>query len=613
GSGSGSGSGSSEVFAPRVEPGYAEAQGDDVLEAEELDVELSDEQKEALDSLARIIPDLKKLEIVYVYNDKSNDIWNVRLSQPYKKGKDPSFNGSAFLVFDSATGDLLNLSMNLPEWASTELPSVSFAKQQAEAFIKRLTGEQIEYKPGISSGSNGSVATNSEGVEMHWNNLSLGFHPYINGISFNSRATIVSVNSAGTVTGYARYDYDNWLDKKLDHDLFPTPTLATISLAEAEGIRAEEVSMELVYLLEGQGYLFQMFSPDQQKSPRMLYIPNNEPQYINAISGECQAFFGYTEQPIDMKLVGQGIELAANDRWEAENLLVEQFGVNVSGRSWEYQDNTAANMSLGDEEMNSFTWHLTSDGSGEQSDAPRYDELWEYPMLSGERSDTMEYNIISMIIAEPLYQGSINLVTITKTGKVVSYDSYFFDNSEERLDSNISIEAAQEIAIGFMEKVLPEKETDLKLFVYTFDDTQVVPDWVDETMLEESEQQWMLGGNQDANFIFDIWSQGVQVLGVQCVVSVSLVTGELTRVYMNIPDISQDLPDLRLAISHEFAKEEYLRNTPIELAYIWPEWNRFKTPAPLLVYTASPLYSLGYLVIDGLTGQLIFNDLTRAE
>ena len=600
GGGSGGSSGACEVFiisdSTTLEVGDVDQLFDESQDAEEYaeymdeynaeylqymdeyNVELTPEQQETLDNLIKKIPTLKKLTEITPEYSRSSDNWSVWLTEPYEEDEDIFFVGNASLTFDTPTGDLLYYSVCLPEWASSESPPVDFARAQAESFIKRVAGEQTEYKPGYQSGGSSNGASNDEGVTMEWSSIAINFHPIINGIPFSSNSTRVDVNAAGIVTGYERYDFDNWSGEKLDHNLLPEPEQVTISLSDAEKTRAEFVTMLLNYRLQNEDYLEAVFPLNRHDMP-MMYLPSDEPQCIDAISGKCMELNSYIEPEYEeLLLVGQGKKLIASDRLEAEELLTEKFGMDFKGINWEYDE-----LEYNEEDYEAMN-----------------------PYYTGKNKCYYTWQNSEYVPPDEYRSRFICLTTLSETGEVLNfYTGDSNDYSDHSSEPVISKETARSMAVGLLEQYLPVGETELQLQAYSSNSFNIIPNWVDDSMLEEVDYQQFSDQDNEVHFSFDLLYQGVPVMGAQCSMSVNLATGELTSYYMNIPDSIPDLPDPGLAVTPQSAKDEYLQQNPMELIYIWPEWLGIKAPAPILAYSASVEYDHYWHFVDGLTGQVI--------
>lgn len=171
-----------------------------------------------------------------------------------------------------------------------------------------------------------------------------------------------------------------------------------------------------------------------------------------------------------------------------------------------------------------------------------------------------------------------------------------------------SREDALASAVSFMEQVLPEGETEMRLSIDLPMFPDNAPDWADVSLLErEKGDNFYSFYVQCSNYIhfnFTPLHQGIPIYGADYNVTVSLISGKVTGYRKgNIP-IPDDLPDAGHVVPAAQAKAELLKNTRQQLVYIWLGWYRQEAPAPLLVYTTN-YNDDGTCYIDALTGEAV--------
>jgi hypothetical protein len=200
---------------------------------------------------------------------------------------------------------------------------------------------------------------------------------------------------------------------------------------------------------------------------------------------------------------------------------------------------------------------------------------------------------------------TVGLLAQSSTGEVVGF--YAPCHVHEGQEQTLSGEAAQAIAQSFFGRLLPVGETETQLVTLMPNDILgTAPEWVDQAQKEESQMlQAMSDQNHEAHFYFHRTYQGVPFTEGGYNIIVCLITGEVTGFQIENSPFPTDLSDGSLAVSAQVAKEEYLRNHPLQLVYIWPDWYGIKTPDPVLAYSSVlSEYDYNYY-IDGLTGQTV--------
>jgi hypothetical protein len=88
-----------------------------------------------------------------------------------------------------------------------------------------------------------------------------------------------------------------------------------------------------------------------------------------------------------------------------------------------------------------------------------------------------------------------------------------------------------------------------------------------------------------------------------CSVQVDALTGKIIAFYNGINGLPVPLPDNRNVVPVETAKAEFLKQHPLKLVYLWPEYFDQKAPSPYLVYIPAPGPDFYY--VDAFTGKTL--------
>jgi len=513
--------------------------------------ELSLEQKKALEKIFRLIPELRELSEqngIDGYNDPDNNTWGVWLRSEEPEGEGLHLMTQAWLDFDASTGELTYYDFNNLAWASEETPSEQLAVRKADAFIKEIMGDRIKLHPLGANGEGGFSWVHEDGNKTSFSFTRVDYCPLINGIPVTDYEYSVGVDIFGNIVRFSRYPFGDW---SLDYSLFIHPDQAVLSPTDAKRIMEREKTMELAYLL---GYSYY-----DRNLPWLVYFDNG-PTAIDAVTGKNPYWydnFAVTKQ--SLTLSGQGNKMTARNQQEAESFLVSFLGADMSD--------------------------MTSDGADRYEDSAYYyqwynDIDWEQP----DAFDTWR---------------SYSVTTDAYTGEVIGFHSY---NSKDWDNPAIITEKeAETIALAFLKTVLPKENIELLQYSYP-DSFSIVPDWADPDLVDFDDQT-----QNDAWFSFLTAHQGIPVFGEQHYsVSVNLATGKVYSYSGGGYKMPVDWPDATLAVSPERAKNEFMKNTQLQLVYIWPDWFGQKAPAPMLVYTTAP--NDNWFFIDALTGNAVYID-----
>jgi hypothetical protein len=524
---------------------------------------LSDKQQQALEEIRELVPMLEILTETRTY--KTTDIWGVFL----EKELNEELSLRARLTFDPETDELLSYSFNNPHQAYTEMPDRQFALEQADKFIGRVLLEnEAIYRPSrfIDSG----ISMSSPEEEINWTFMTIRYTPYVHGLPLLERDAQVSVDIAGNVVDYSRYTSWPKPTKNLDYTLFPLPDQAQITPTEAERLIAEEVSLELAYLPANSYY-------NKQEKSLLAYVDKGFPVIIDAMTGETPYWYSFTNVLLksEIKLQGQWGEKVIQNQSELENMLGKELGV-----GFDKMDPVETEKEYN--EAGYYNWRKSY-----KSSLPGSGWSWHTITLNSQ-PDTGE--IINIYTD---YHGEIESAVFSK---------------EEALD----------LAIAFLEKVLPKGETSMRVTLEMPVLAEAIPEWADASLVMDEGDGLYTIYAQDMNnlaFWFTPLNQGIPVLGQDYLVSVNLITGKVTSYRKGSLGIPADLPDAAGLIPVEQIKAQVQKKKLLQMAYIWPSWYKQLAPEPLLVYVISNLdeekNSFGLLfpgedyVFDALTGQVV--------
>ena len=504
--------------------------------------ELSPEQEKALEKMYRIIPELRELTNIDGYNDPDNNSWGVWLWTEQPEGETSSFTASASMDFNATTGELTSYNFNNPNWATNEGPSEQLAIRQAEAFIKGIMGNRTALYPLGIGGGGYSSWIDEDGNEISWHSTTVMFCPLINGIPFQDYYLHVDVDAFGNIVSFYQYsDYD------LDPSLFVHPNQAVLSPTDAKRVMEREMTMEMAYLLEIPYY--------GQELPWLIYMGSGW-WAIDAITGKNP--YGYYDVKLEQQsfsISGQGKKMIAKTQQEVESFLTGFLGADLQGMvmddEFRYDDYVT------------YSWY--SDIDWEQPDA---DTSWR----------------------------NYSVTTDAKSGEIIDFHSYSDEDGSK--PAVVTEEEAKSIAMKFLQTVLPQENTELLLLTST-ESLDNAPDWADPDLVDP-----MHFSQSEAWFSFISAHNGIPIYGGSYYyVSVNLSTGKLSGYGGSNATMPTNWPEATLAVSPDKAKNELIKNTKLQLIYIWPEWYGQKAPAPSLVYTTA--LDSDWLFIDALTGKAV--------
>ncbi|OAT85023.1 YcdB/YcdC domain-containing protein [Desulfotomaculum copahuensis] len=517
---------------------------------------LTQSQKQALTKVCQAVPELKELTVQHV-SDEGGKAWSVMLAERTPDSAARIQTVNAFLGFDRA-GELQSFNINNPQWASDQVPASALAKEKAAQFVHAFLGEQEkEYQPGASIGYGGSGTADEKGNQITWASADVQYNRLINGIPLMNSGFRVNVDVFGHITGFQREK-----EAVLDPAKFPAPARA-ITPAAAEKAFSGLVEMNLQYYARHPLKLQVFNTARDETRPVLMYAPSF-PAPIDALTGKPLAdFMDHTGQPKWITLQGEGGQLTAGTPEEAAALLAKQFGIDMAGM--------------------------------------RLQNVDERPAFFDPEIKTKEYNWVSQ--PEPGLGGRpengpmrfLHMTTIAGTGRVVGFNLQ--DESGRGRQATVSPEAALNTAEQFLSKLLPPGTAELQVRVYP-SGGEVMPSWVDKSKLQAQEQPQPV-----FSFNFNRIYQGVPVVDSGYAIQVDAITGKIIGFNDGFRGTSVALPDNKNVVSAETAKAEFLKQHPLQLVYIWPEFFGQRGPSPELVYI--PAFGSGWDYIDAFTGKTV--------
>ncbi|MDF9408367.1 DUF4901 domain-containing protein [Pelotomaculum isophthalicicum JI] len=522
---------------------------------------LNESQRQALEKIYQIVPELKELSVKGV-SDEGDSTWEVFLSD--SAGDAAPMHTFARLAFETDTGELIMFDIQNPDWASAELPASGLAKEKAADFARRVLGDKMkDYQMNNQISYSGGGSQDDKGNKITWASANVQFERLINGIPFLNSGIRVGVDAAGHVTEYytegyfKRNDKDSIKDGEPDPAVFPDPALAVTKQA-AEEVYADLLKMKLNYVERQPLRYLKPGEEEVETRPVLEYIPTTY-AFIDAVTGKPLDESQEQQSTSLISLAGEGKKLVAGTPEEAAALLAAETGIDISGMKLMREDEMEDHLKSGIK-VKEYSWR--SEPQTGNKDVPDY--------------NTMRY---------------LDLNMLADTGQIIGFSLY--DESGRGKKATISRETAQETAIQFVQKYLEQGTAELEMCVYSTQET--IPNWVDMNKLKDN------GVRPAFHFTFTYTHQGVPVSDRLYSVTVDGITGRVRAYYNGNSSSPVTLPDSKNIVTAEAAKAEFLKSLPLRLVYVWPEFFDQKAPKPLLVYM--PDYSYGGQYIDALTGK----------
>ncbi|TEB14054.1 hypothetical protein Psfp_03179 [Pelotomaculum sp. FP] len=376
--------------------------------------ELTEAQRQALEKMYQIIPELKELSLQSVEYNEDKTAWGGFLTDGSLDVTPDNRRIQASIAFDAKTGDLVNFDIYNPEWAAEKMPSATLVEEKAAEFTRKLLGDRLkEYEMGETiSYSSGSSLDDKGNKIITMTSAHVYFNRLINGVPLLNSGFQVSVDSAGHITEFRKEKDDN-----PDPAKFPDPSRAMTKDA-AEKAFAGLVEMKLSYSYSQPLRLSWPSKSGEETIPVLMYYPSFS-GFIDAETGEPLEDSGGTlQQSQRVILNGEGKKFYAATPEEGARLLAEEFGVDMAGM-----------------EFGSVRVHDLPVTSGYQ--------FKEYSWGSETQQETD---------SEPDWNGVrfVNLKTIADTGEIVGFGIQ--DDSGRGKQGTVSKEDAQKTAVQFLQR-----------------------------------------------------------------------------------------------------------------------------------------------------------------
>ena len=535
------------AWAAEQDPSVVQERGGDAVELFSK-AELTEAQRQALEKMYQIIPELKELSLQSVEYNEDKTAWGGFLTDGSPDVTPDNRRIQASIAFDAETGDLVNFDIYNPEWTAEKMPSAALVEEKAAEFVRKLLGDRLkEYEMEETISYIKESTLDDKGNKRTMTSAQVYFNRLINGVPLLNSCFQVSVDSVGHITRFSKEKDDN-----PDPAKFPDPSRAMTKEA-AEKVYAGLVEMKLSYNYSHSW----LGNGGEEPIPVLMYYPSFS-GFIDAETGKPLEDSGGTlQQSQRVILNGEGKKFYAATPEEGARLLAEEFGVDMAGM-----------------EFGSVRVHDLPVTSGYQ--------FKEYSWRSETQQET-DSNEVRFI----------HLKTIADTGEIVGFGIQ--DDSGRGKQGTVSKEDAQKTAVQFLQRYLEPGAVELELTVFPSEEN--IPAWVDQSKLTDQMQQ------RPQFFIqFSETYQGIPVADSSHIVRVDALTGKVTDFGIGSRNASVTLPDSNDAVTADVAKAEYLNRHPLRLVYIWPEYYEQKAPSPQLVYR--PVSGeRGY--IDALTGKTV--------
>ncbi|WP_126428687.1 YcdB/YcdC domain-containing protein [Brevibacillus marinus] len=539
--------------------------------------EMSQAVSDSLDLLYRLVPELKELELKEQHYSPADEqrpaTWILRFSnEPDQPEQDSrTLFAYAYVSIEAQTGKVLSFDMQHPEWASNQYPSDQQAIEAATAFMKQLLGDELDdYQRNEQVHYTASGYRDDEGNEKVWSLVSVQFNRLINGIPLLDHGYQVAVDAAGRVNSV--YSLTQGLNEEVAPDAFPEPSKA-LTEEEAKQKFRELLDMELVYRAYGPNQPMPLIGDTGTTAPAakpiLQYVPRFS-GFLDAVSGKEVNYYGFVvdEQQMqkDVKLQPEGDQLVARNAEEAEEVLTEGLGIDMSGLV------------------------LTK---SQDADLPSQQKYLYYSWHSEQKPDpTNPKN------SRPVRYA--HLVTDAETGQVLSV--FVHDEAKRGAKAEISREEAEKKAIAFLQKYVAADVAELMLRgVYSSADKPEFPDWVDVNKIPDMTDDL----TPEISFHFCEVHEGIPIVDRSYLVTIDPVTGSVSG-FSFPPEREGELtlPDPSDVVTPEEAADALLEANPPKLVYLWPDFAGQRAPAPLLLYVSDfTVFDGSYL--DATTGKWV--------
>ncbi|MED1943805.1 MULTISPECIES: YcdB/YcdC domain-containing protein [Brevibacillus] len=514
----------------------------------------SQDVQNSLDKLLEAIPELKEYRLINKHYKEDSfrrypaPIWILKFTNMPKTAEKEDYDAysSVRLELDAHTGRLLFMDIRNPAWASANYPEEKLARDKAATFIEDLFGteaKQLKAEQKLGRGKAGSG--DGKGNKLEWAYTTIDYHSLINNLPLTSNSLSVSVDHAGHIISYEAYDFIdpskvNWPDPK-----------KAITLEEASKIYKDKLKMELVYVSD-QPISYAQNGKPADKKPMLIYQLNTI-GWIDALTGKVIGEEAeLAGESVNVKGEGKSIKIASRE--QGEKWLKTQFGIDVSGATFEYDDHKD-NLLEGVQTIESYRW------------------------MNDSNKGTPAFELVS-------------LTTDEQSDQLIDFDLNFPD--ERKTEQKISVEEAKKKAIAALVPYLDQELTELSLIVETPEED--IPEWVDKNKLNKEE-------DKEYSFNFLGKRNGIEVSDESYMVGVDKATGTITELNLHPLNPGITLPDSKKIVSGAEAKDTIQQEIDLELVYVWEQYDGQRAPEPQLVYQRK--WKNGYSFIDASTGELV--------
>ncbi|MDC0764913.1 peptidase [Brevibacillus sp. AG] len=526
----------------------------DMKKAESQKNDYSQDVQNSLDKLFAAIPELKGYRLIDKHYEEDSfrrypaPIWSLRLTNMPKTDKKEEYDAYSFvtLELDAHTGRLLFMDIQNPAWASADYPEEKLARDKASTFIEDLFGteaKQLKAEQKLGRGKAGSG--DGKGNKLEWAHSTVKYHSLINNLPLSNNSISVFVDHAGHIISYEAY---NFIDPSKVN--WPDPKKA-ITLEEAIKIYKDKLKMDLIYVSR-QPISYAQNGKPAEKKPMLIYQLNTI-GWIDALTGKV---IGEEAEPAEesVRVKGEGKSIKIASREQGEKWLKTQFGIDVSGATFDYDDHKD-NLLEGLQTIESYRW------------------------MNDSNKGTPAFEMVS-------------LTTDEQSDRLIDFNLNLLD--ERKTEQKINVEEAKKRAIAALVPYLDPALTELSLIVETPEDD--IPEWVDKNKLDKED-------DKEYSFTFLGKRNGIEVSDESYMVGVDKATGTITDLNLHPLNPSITLPDSKKMVSAAEAKETIQQEIDLELVYVWEQYDGQRAPEPQLVYQRK--WKNGYSFIDASTGDLV--------
>ncbi len=525
--------------------------------------------KELEERIYALIPELKDIPVADKNFIPANEFrpasWFIHFTDRPKDAKpdDGKMYTDAHVELDAKTGTLISMHLQNPKWLKDQDISKEMAKEKAVAFVNAALGDKAkDYQVSDNVWVGRTGYKPDHGKAVFWSTANVSFERLVNGIPFGSSQFQVEVDADGRVVGF----YWDGNNSQLDLSKFPSPSEA-IKKADAEKAFLNMLNMKLQYNSQ-QPIEKPRLGEEPKTKPVLLYQPDYD-GVLDARTGK-KADLGSSrkeQQTETIALSAQGKTLIARTADEAAKLLKEELGVDVAGLKLQEEND---DLWMPDRKYKQFTWRS------------------EFPKGTDDKqaSENMKFVYVGID---------------TETGEILNFN--YQDESKNGKPTTVSIADAKKKAIAFLEAHLGSSVTQIQLQdTFSYPSLDDLPSWVDKAKLNQEEV--LKHTPPRISFFFTGLHQGIPVIDQAYWVEIDGVSGNI--VAFGLPKkqaLQAALPDSKGIVSADEAKAQFLKEHPLRLEYIWPEYYGQKAPAPMLVYV--PTFTAGISYIDAFTGKTV--------